>query len=211
MAVAFNKRDCLSLLKPYGIQTAASVYLNKGDKINYKEILKSVGLPCFVKPNRAGSSFGISKVYQENELAAALEKAYSEDDQVLIEAFLDGTEVSVGVISFKNKIIALPITEIVSDNDFFDYEAKYEGKSKEITPARISETERKLVSDTAVKIYSKLQLKGMSRADFIIVKGQPMFIELNMVPGLSPESILPQQAKAAGISLEELFENCLYC
>jgi D-alanine-D-alanine ligase len=184
MAVAFNKRDCLSLLKPYGVKTASAVYLNKGDEIDFARVIEKVGLPCFVKPNRAGSSFGISKVYNEEELIPALNKAFLEDDEILIETFLDGTEVSVGVLTYQGDILVLPITEIVSDNDFFDYEAKYLGQSKEITPARISETQKRKVSEVAKKIYSSMRLKGLSRADFIFIGDEPYFIELNMVPGL---------------------------
>lgn len=209
MAVAFNKRDCLSLLKPYGVSTASSVYLNKGDQIDFASVIEKVGLPCFVKPNRAGSSFGISKVYSEEELMPALNKAFLEDDEILIEAFLDGTEVSVGVLTFQGDIMVLPITEIVSENDFFDYEAKYLGQSKEITPARISKTQQSKVSEVAKKIYSSMRLKGLSRADFIIIGDEPYFIELNMVPGLSSESIIPKQAREAGITLTELFESCI--
>lgn len=209
MAVAFNKRDCLSLLKPYGIRTAKSIYLNKGEAIEFDEITSTVGLPCFVKPNRAGSSFGISKVYKEEELLPALTKAFDEDDEILIEQFLDGIEVSVGVIKWQGDILVLPITEIDSDNDFFDYEAKYLGQSREITPARISEKQKKNVSEMARKIYQKMRLKGLSRADFIFVGDEPHFIELNMVPGLSAESILPKQAREAGISLSDLFESTI--
>jgi D-alanine-D-alanine ligase len=197
------------LLKPYGIKTARSVYLNKGDDFDVKAIVEKVGLPCFVKPNRAGSSFGISKIYSENDLAPALDKAFRQDDEILIEEFLDGIEVSVGVITYKDQIKVLPITEIVTENDFFDYEAKYMGQSQEITPARISEIQRKKVNEMAAKIYASMRLKGLSRADFIFIKDEPHFIELNMVPGLSSESILPKQAKAAGISLSELFESCI--
>lgn len=209
MAVAFNKRDCLSLLQPYGIKTAKSIYLNKGDEIHMDTILNTVGLPCFVKPNRAGSSFGISKIHSAKELVPALDKAFEEDDEILIEAFLDGTEVSVGVIKYDGKIKVLPITEIVTENDFFDYEAKYMGQSQEITPARISEIQREKVTEAATKIYESMRLKGLSRADFIFVNDEPYFIELNMVPGLAPESILPKQARAAGISLSSLFESCI--
>jgi D-alanine-D-alanine ligase len=166
-------------------------------------------LPCFVKPNRAGSSFGISKVYKKEELAPALEKAFKEDSQILIEEFLDGTEVSVGVITWNGKIKVMPITEIVTENDFFDYEAKYLGASQEITPARISEEQGKNVRKEAERIYATLQLKGLSRIDFMLVGNIPYFIELNMVPGLSAESILPKQAEEAGISLAELFESAI--
>lgn len=209
MAVAFNKRDCLSLLKPYGIDTAKSIYLNKGDDISFSAIEEAVGLPCFVKPNRAGSSFGISKVYKASELPIALEKAFKEDSEILIEQFLDGIEVSVGVIKWKGDIKVLPITEIVSENDFFDYDAKYLGQSDEITPARISDTQKKNVSAVAKKIYKSMNLHGFSRSEFIFLGDKPYFLELNMVPGLSAESILPKQAKEAGISLSELFESTM--
>ncbi len=209
MAVAFNKRDCLSLLKPYGIKTARSIYMNKGDEISFSSIIETVGLPCFVKPNRAGSSYGISKVYKEDDLAEALEKAFQEDHEILIEQFLDGIEVSVGVIKWQGDILVLPITEIDSDNDFFDYEAKYLGESREITPARISTIQKEKVTEMASKIYKSMALKGLSRSDFIFVGDEPYFIELNMVPGLTVESILPKQAIEAGISLAALFESTL--
>lgn len=209
MAVAFNKRDCLSLLKPYGVHTAKSVYINQGDYIEADSVIAQTGLPCFVKPNRAGSSFGISKVYKKEDLGAALEKAFTEDSQVLVEEFLDGTEVSVGVITLDGKVKVMPITEIVTENDFFDYEAKYMGASQEITPARISEVQRKNVEKEAQRIYTSLELKGLSRIDFILIENTPYFIELNMVPGLSAESILPKQAEEAGMSLSELFESAI--
>ena len=208
-ALTFNKRDLLSVLKPYGIKTAISYYLNKGDEINTQEIVKKVGLPCFVKPNKAGSSFGISKVKTEAELPIAIEVAYKEDNEIIIESFLDGTEVSVGVINYKGEVIVLPITEIVSDNDFFDYEAKYEGKSQEITPARISDELTKKVGETAKRAYEVLKMKGFSRSEFIIVDNEPYMLEMNTIPGLTTESLIPQQAKAAGISLEELFTNAI--
>jgi D-alanine-D-alanine ligase len=208
-ALTFNKRDLLSVLKPYGISTATSYYLNKGDKINADEIVSKVGLPCFVKPNKAGSSFGISKVKTTAELPIAIEVAYQEDNEVIIESFLDGTEVSVGVINYKGIVTVLPITEIVSDNDFFDYEAKYLGKSQEITPARISDEMTEKVSTLAKRAYEVLKLKGFSRSEFIIVKGEPHLLEMNTSPGLTTESLIPQQAKAAGISLKDLFTNAI--
>lgn len=208
-ALTFNKRDLLSVLKPYGIKTAISYYLNKGDIINTAEIVKKVGLPCFVKPNKAGSSFGISKVKSEAELPIAIEIAYKEDNEIIIESFLDGTEVSVGVINYQGEIKVLPITEIVSDNDFFDYEAKYEGKSQEITPARISDELTQKVGETAKRAYEVLKMKGFSRSEFIIVDNEPYMLEMNTIPGLTTESLIPQQAQAAGISLEDLFTNAI--
>ncbi|AWM14861.1 D-alanine--D-alanine ligase [Flavobacterium sediminis] len=208
-ALTFNKRDLLSVLKPYGIKTAQSFYLNQGDAINQEKIMEIVGLPCFVKPNKSGSSFGISKVKESSELLSAIENAYREDNEIIIESFLDGTEVSVGVINYKGEITVLPMTEIVSENDFFDYEAKYLGKSQEITPARISEEVHRKVAETAKKAYEILKMKGFSRSEFIIVNGEPYMLEMNTIPGLTNESILPQQAGKAGISLGQLFENAI--
>ena len=208
-SLTFNKRDCLSVLKPYGILTAESYYLNLGDTVNTENIVKTVGLPCFVKANKAGSSFGITKVYKEDALQNAIDVAFKEDDEIIIESFLDGVEVSVGVITFQGKIKVLPITEIVSENDFFDYEAKYLGKSQEITPARITKQQADLVSSEAKRIYSILKMKGFSRSEFIFKNGLPHLLEINTVPGLTNESILPQQAKAAGISMEALFDSAI--
>jgi len=209
MALTFNKRDTLSVVKEYGIPTATSFYMHKRDKIVTDQIIKKVGLPCFVKPNRAGSSFGISKVYKKENLKIAIEKACKEDEEILIESFLEGKEVSVGVIDYKDELIVLPITEIVSENDFFDYEAKYEGKSQEITPARLSQVEKERVERQAMKVYQILNMKGFSRSEFIIVDGVPYFLEINTVPGMTEESLLPQQAKEASISLSELFDNAI--
>jgi len=208
-ALTFNKRECISVAKSHGVVAAKSIFLTKGMDFNIDEIIAEVGLPCMVKPNRAGSSFGISKVEKTEDMAEALETAFDIDYQILIEEFIEGTEVTVGVIPYNGEIIVLPITEIVSHNSFFDYEAKYEGNSEEITPARISEEDRKTVSETALNLYKALDIKGFSRAEYIIKNGVPYFIEINTIPGLTEESILPQQAKAAGISLEQLFESSI--
>ncbi|MDN3676914.1 D-alanine--D-alanine ligase [Flavobacterium paronense] len=208
-ALTFNKRDLLSVLKPYGIKSATSYYLNLGDEIKQDEILEKVGLPCFVKPNKSGSSFGITKVKTKDELLFAIANAYREDNEIIIESFLDGTEVSVGVINYKGEIVVLPITEIVSENDFFDYEAKYLGKSQEITPARISEDIAAKIRTVAKKAYTILKMSGFSRSEFILVDGEPFMLEMNTIPGLTTESLIPQQAKAAGISLEDLFTNSI--
>jgi D-alanine-D-alanine ligase len=208
-ALTFNKRDLLSVLKPYGIKMADSYYLNQGDQIDEEKIVGKVGLPCFVKANKAGSSFGISKVYESKQLRAAIEKSFGEDNEIIIESFLEGTEVSVGVITYQGAPKVLPITEIVSENDFFDYEAKYEGKSQEITPARISSAEREKVEKTAVLVYEVLKMKGYTRSEFILIDGVPHMLEMNTTPGLTEQSILPQQAKAAGISLQQLFESAI--
>lgn len=208
-ALTFNKRDLLSVLQPYGVKCARSYHVNKGDELDTVAILGKVGLPCFVKANRAGSSFGVFKVYQERELESTIEKAFEEDEELIIEAALDGTEVSVGVIRYEGKITVLPITEIVSENDFFDYEAKYEGKSTEITPARITEEQARKVTEVATMVYKVLKMKGYSRSEFIFIGDEPHMLEMNTTPGLTEESILPQQALEAGISLKRLFESAV--
>jgi len=208
-ALTFNKRDCLSVLKPYGIKTAESYYVNLGDTIDEEAIVNKVGLPCFVKANKAGSSFGITKVYKKEDLQNALDVAFAEDDEIIIESFLDGVEVSVGVIKYKGEVKVLPITEIVSDNDFFDYKAKYLGESQEITPARINDDMANKVRVVAKKVYEILKMDGFSRSEYIFKDGEPHLLEVNTVPGFTKESILPQQAVAAGISLEELFGNAI--
>lgn len=208
-SLTFNKRDCLSVLKPYGIKTAESYYLNLGDNINENDIISKVGLPCFVKANKAGSSFGVSKVHKKEDLQNAIDIAFKEDDEIIIESFLDGTEVSVGVITYKGKTKVLPITEIVSENDFFDYEAKYLGKSQEITPARLTKEQENKVNAIAEKVYNILKMKGFSRSEYIFKNGEPHLLEVNTIPGLTRASILPQQATAAGISMSDLFDNAI--
>lgn len=204
-ALTFNKRDCNSVLRDYGIKTAINYSLQKGDPIDEEAILEKVGLPCFVKANRSGSSFGISKVKEKSELLAAIEHSFSEDDEVLIESFLDGVEVDVGIIRHNGEIFALPVTEIVTENEFFDYNAKYLGESKEITPARITDKQTKEVQELSKKIFKCLGLKGFVRAEFILHEDHPHFIEVNTIPGMSPASIVPQQIKAAGISYSDFF------
>lgn len=206
-ALTFNKKDCIAVLEKYGIPHAKSVYIHQEIPFQIEEIISKVGLPCFVKPNQSGSSLGISKVKSIEEFEPALKKAFKEDKEVLVESFLDGMEVSVGVIRFKNQTKVVGITEIVSHNEFFDYEAKYEGASEEITPARLDmETTRK-VEEIARKAYESLQMTGISRSEYILVNGVPHFLEMNTLPGFSPASIFPQQARYSGLELEDLFDS----
>ncbi|MDR6923111.1 MULTISPECIES: D-alanine--D-alanine ligase [Chryseobacterium] len=206
-ALTFNKKDTLAVLSKYGIPAAKSIYLRKGENINIDEITESLGLPLFVKPNQSGSSLGISKVKEKSELIAATEIAFKEDNEILIESFLNGMEVSVGVIDFKGETIVLGITEIVPTNEFFDYEAKYEGASEEITPARIDDATRLRVEEIAKRAYNSLGMSGFSRSEFILMEGIPYMLEMNTNPGFSPASILPQQARHYGISIMDLCGN----
>jgi D-alanine-D-alanine ligase len=205
-ALTFNKRDCLTVLKGFGIKCANSYFVNKGHPYDIDEIVRSVGLPCFIKPNRGGSSFGVTKAYGIDEIEPAIKKAFLEDSEIIIETALQGVEVSVGVYRNKEKIVVLPPTEIVSKNDFFDYEAKYLGKSEEITPARISKEDTQRVQEEARKIYQVLNMSGITRTDFIIEDGIPYVIETNTNPGLSVESIVPKQVRATGMTLAEFFD-----
>jgi D-alanine-D-alanine ligase len=206
-ALTFNKKDTLAVLAKYGIPSAKSFYLRKGEDINEDKIVEELGLPLFVKPNQSGSSLGISKVKAKSELAAAIEFAFKEDDEILIESFLNGMEVSVGVIDYKGETIVLGITEIVPHKEFFDYEAKYEGASEEITPARLDEETRYKVEKIAKHAYESLGMSGFSRSEYIIMDGTPYMLEMNTNPGFSPASILPQQAKIYGISIKDLCGN----
>ena len=207
--LTFDKIKCLEFLKPHGIKCANSFVISKGDKVDINKIIDQVGLPCFVKASKSGSSYGISKVSKEKEFSKALQIAFLEDNQVLIESFLDGIEVSVGVISYDNEILALPITEIITDNDFFDYNAKYKGQADEITPARLSHEMTLKIKSIAKKVYHILDMKGFSRSEFIIQNNEIFLLEVNSVPGLTSESILPKQAKASGIELKALFTNAI--
>ena len=206
-SLTFNKKDTLAVLAKYGIPSAKSFYLRKGENINEEKIVEELGLPLFVKPNQSGSSLGISKVKAKSELAAAIEFAFKEDDEILIESFLNGMEVSVGVIDYKGETIVLGITEIVPHKEFFDYEAKYEGASEEITPARLDDETRYKVEKIAKHAYESLGMSGFSRSEYIIMDGTPYMLEMNTNPGFSPASILPQQAKIYGISIKDLCGN----
>jgi len=208
-ALTFNKYECNKKLKELGFSCAASFLYEKGNDIVEQEIIDRVKLPCFVKPNGAGSSFGISKVKRKEYLAKAINSALQHDNKVLIEQFIDGIEISCGVYSSENNIQALPITEIVTENEFFDYQAKYEGKSQEITPARISQKLTIEVQKLTTDIYKAMELSGICRIDYIIMNEKPYIIEINTIPGFTEESLIPQQVKSANLKLSVIFESCL--
>ena len=208
-ALTYDKRNCLAVTDSFGIPSAKRMIFNEGDSVELDEIINTVGLPCFVKANRAGSSFGVYKVSEKTELNSALEGALKEDNELLIEAALEGREITVGVLERKGKIEVLPITEIISENDFFDYEAKYEGKSQEITPAKLPLEWEKAAKKMAEKIYKTMGLRGITRTEFIFVDGIPHLLEINTIPGMTLQSIIPQQAEAAGISMENLLTDLI--
>ena len=208
-ALTFNKYECNKKLKELGFNCATSFLYKKGNNIVEQEIIDRVKLPCFVKPNGAGSSFGISKVKKKEDLTKAINSALQHDNKVLIEQFIDGIEISCGVCTNKNNTQALPITEIVTENEFFDYKAKYEGKSQEITPARISKKLTIEVQKLTTDIYKAMELSGICRIDYIIMNEKPYIIEINTIPGFTEESIIPQQVKSANLKLSLIFESCL--
>ena len=209
-ALTFNKRDCLSVLEKHNIPTANSFHINKNEKFKVEDIIQKVGLPCFVKANRSGSSFGVYKIYEENKLVDAINKALEYDDEVLIESFLDGIEVSVGVMNYQKNIKVFGITELITENDFFDYDAKYNGNSKEITPANISEKQKQIVTNLSIKIYKKLGMKGFTRSEFIIINDIAYFLEINSVPGMTNESIFPKQAQMSGVSITQICDEIIH-
>lgn len=213
-ALTFNKRYTVAVAAFAGMHVAKSIHLFRDGDYTVDDILKRLPLPVFVKPNNGGSSIGMSKVSHANDLAPALEKAFAEDTQVLVEEFITGREFTIGVFRSKGKTIALPITEIISKNEFFDFQAKYEGASDEITPAIVSEDIAEKVRAVAQKAYSVFNCKGIVRLDFIYDEklAAPFLLEINSVPGQSAASLVPQQVIAMGWSLRDfysaLIEEC---
>ncbi len=206
-ALTFNKRYTVAVAAFGGINVAKSLHLFKHTPVTVKEILKQVKLPVFVKPNNGGSSIGMSKVSKDEDLQEALDKAFKEDSQVLVEEFIKGREFTIGVFKTKGNIITLPITEVITQKEFFDFEAKYKGLSEEITPAKIDETMVNKLRDAAKQAYELLNCRGVVRIDFIYSeqKKEPYMLEVNTVPGQSAASVIPQQVKAMGWSLMEFY------
>jgi D-alanine-D-alanine ligase len=206
-ALTFNKRYTVAVAAFAGIDVAKSVHIFKHSPVTPEQILMQLSLPVFVKPNNGGSSIGMSKVNEAADLAGALEKAFKEDDQVLVEEFIAGREFTIGVFKSTKGIITLPITEVISKKDFFDYEAKYQGLSEEITPARVDEAIAEKVRSTARKIYELFNCRGVVRIDFIYNEARQAayMLEINTVPGQSEASIVPQQVRAMGWTLKEFY------
>jgi D-alanine-D-alanine ligase len=206
-AITFNKRYTVAVAAFGGIHVAKSMHLFHHTPVSTATILQNLRLPLFVKPNNGGSSIGMSKVNQPEELANALSKAFKEDNQVLVEEFIKGREFTIGVFKAKGVIKVLPITEIFTQNDFFDFEAKYQGKSEEVTPAVLDAGMQQQLEDAAKHVYEVLNCRGVVRIDFIYATDlqQPFMLEVNTVPGQSEASVIPQQVKAMGWSLQEFY------
>ena len=211
-SLTFNKHACKTYLNALGILFPKGKLIRKGEKVDASEICAVLGLPCFIKPNNGGSSFGVTKIKSIDELAPALEAAFAEDaDEVLVEEFIEGTEITCGLVKLNEKIIVFPITEIVSKKDFFDVEAKYQaGMSDEITPARLSDSLCVDCETLSKAIYSFLNCRGIVRIDYIIRDGQLYFLEINTIPGMSAASIVPKQINVMGtISIKELYTSII--
>lgn len=200
-SLTFDKWMCNNTLRGLGFSCATSVLLRKGSEINQDEIEAKIGYPMFVKPNDGGSSYGISKVKQKEELDPAISKAFSEGNEVIIESFMAGREFTCGAFYDGKETVVLPVTEIISEGEFFDYEAKYEGKSKEITPAELDQGNTEKIQKTVKDVYNTLACSGFIRIDFILEEKGPSIIEINTAPGMSNASIIPQQVRAAGLDL----------
>jgi D-alanine-D-alanine ligase len=206
-ALTFNKYTCKSFLKQHQVLTPEASLVKKNMDTDLEAVANMVGLPCFVKPNSGGSSFGIAKVVKFEELQPALDEALKEDREAIVERYIKGTEVTCGLLKHGGQFVTFPVTEIIPKNEFFDYEAKYTvGKAEEITPARIEESLSGKCQELARQIYDLTDSSGIIRVDFIIKGNQLYFLELNSIPGMSRESIIPKQVKSAGLKMEEVLK-----
>ena len=209
-AMTFNKFTCNQYLKGFGIRVSESMILRKGFEILDEEVINKVGLPCFIKPNAGGSSFGVTKVKTKEEIQPAIEKAFGESDEVMIEAFMQGTEITCGCYKTKDKEVVFPITEVVTSNEFFDYDAKYNGQVDEITPARIPEETAERVRLLTSAIYDILGCDGIIRIDYIITEGEKVnMLEINTTPGMTATSFIPQQVHAAGLDIKDVMTDII--
>lgn len=209
-ALSFNKFACNQYLKNFGAKVAQSLLVSPGMNVEPKDVVEKLGLPCFIKSNVGGSSFGVTKVKEESQILPAINKAFAEGGDVIIESFLKGTEITCGMYKTHEKTVVFPITEVVSENEFFDYDAKYNGQVKEITPARISDELTKKVQEETKKYYDILGCKGIVRIDYIITEdGVPHVLEANTTPGMTPTSFIPQQVRAAGLDIKDVMTDII--
>lgn len=207
--LTFNKKKCIDFVSTHSINTAKSFLLEKDKSYDLNKIINKLNFPMFVKANNSGSSFGVYKAYNKDELNKFIVDIFKIDNEIIIERFIDGREFSIGVTNFDKEIKVLAVTELISENDFFDYEAKYEGKHKEVTPANINlDLENKLKKE-AKKIYEILKLSGFSRIDFIVENQLPYFLEINTIPGMTEHSIFPKQLRLNNLNMTELFTEII--
>ena len=209
-ALTFSKFTLNQYLKGFGVRVAESMLVNKRHGISDEDVMEKIGLPCFIKPNASGSSFGVTKVKAREQIQPALQKAFEESDDVMIEAFMDGIELAEGCYKTKHKTVVLPITEVVSQNEFFDFDAKYNGEATEITPARLSPELTDRVQKLTSAIYDILGCKGLVRVDYIITEGEKInLLEMNTTPGMTATSFIPQQVRAAGLDMKDVMTDII--
>ena len=209
-ALTFSKFTLNQYLKGFGIRVAESILVNKSKGVSNDDVVNTIGLPCFIKPNASGSSFGVTKVKTADQIQPALEAAFQESDDVMIEAFMDGIELANGCYKTKKRSIVFPITEVVSQNEFFDYNAKYKGEVTEITPARLSPELTDRVQQLTSAIYDILGCRGIVRVDYIITEGEKInMLEINATPGMTATSFIPQQVRAAGIDIKDVMTDII--
>lgn len=209
-SLTFNKFACNTYLKSFGVKVAESLVLRAGQTVTNEEIAEKIGFPCFIKPNVGGSSFGVTKVKSLEQVQPAIAKAFAEGEEVMIESFLSGTEITCGIYKTRNKAHVFPVTEVVSENEFFDYDAKYKGQVQEITPARISASLTDRVQKLTMAIYDILGCKGIVRIDYIITEGEVVnLLEVNTTPGMTATSFIPQQVAAAGLDIKEVMTEII--
>lgn len=209
-ALTFNKFALNHYLQGFGIRISDSLLVRKGSDISDQDVIEKIGLPCFIKPNEGGSSFGVTKVKAAEQIRPAIEKAMHESDEVMVEAFMAGTEITCGCYKTRTKEVVFPITEVVSKNEFFDYAAKYDGESQEITPARLDDDTTRRVKTLTSAIYDILGCEGIIRVDYIITEGGKInLLEVNTTPGMTATSFIPQQVRAAGLDMKDVLTDII--
>lgn len=209
-ALTFNKYVCINYLRSFDVRVADSIRLFSGQRVNTEEVIARLKLPLFVKPNVGGSSFGTTKVKEARQLQEAIKKAFAEGEEVILEQFISGTEVTCGCYKTRDNAVVLPLTEVVTENEFFDFDAKYNGQVDEITPARISAELTKKIQDETSRIYDLLGASGIIRVDYIIpTDGEPIMLEVNTTPGMTATSFIPQQVRAAGLDIKEVMTEII--
>lgn len=209
-ALTFNKFALNHYLQGFGIRISDSLLVRKGSDICDQDVIEKIGLPCFIKPNEGGSSFGVTKVKTAEQIRPAIEKAMHESDEVMVEAFMAGTEITCGCYKTRTKEVVFPITEVVSKNEFFDYAAKYDGESQEITPARLDDDTTRRVKTLTSAIYDILGCEGIIRVDYIITEGGKInLLEVNTTPGMTATSFIPQQVRAAGLDMKDVLTDII--
>ena len=209
-ALTYDKFACNQYLHAYGVRIAESLLLRQGQAITDDEVVEKIGLPCFIKPSLGGSSFGVTKVKTREQIQPAIAKAFDEAQEVVVEAFMDGTELTCGCYKTRDKSVVFPISEVVSHNEYFDYKAKYNGESDEITPARISDELTDRVKKLTSAIYDILGAQGIIRVDYIVTEGDKInLLEVNTTPGMTATSFIPQQVRAAGLDIKDVMTDII--